>query len=100
LQIPTASFPKPSLLGYFPTTNSIEIMAHQNERLYCWTVCAYRKPDISEEDYHSYMSNFYAPLVKELAVKYGIIDWVMVISRIPPKSPVVRLTSAPCAKDP
>ena len=57
---------------------STETMAPQKERLFCWTVCAYRKPGMSEEDYHKYMSEVHAPLVKDLMVKYGIVSWEMV----------------------
>ena len=47
-------------------------------RLFCWTVCAYKRPDLSDEDYHNYMSQVHGPLVKELMVKYGIVKWSMV----------------------
>ena len=43
------------------------------------SVCAYRKPGMSEEDYHKYMSEVHAPLVKDLMVKYGIVSWEMVL---------------------
>ena len=43
-----------------------------------WTVCAYRKPGMSEEEYHTYMSEKHGPLVKGLMVKYGMISFAMV----------------------
>ncbi|PMD57494.1 uncharacterized protein K444DRAFT_564907 [Hyaloscypha bicolor E] len=52
-------------------------MSLHTECLFCWTVCAYRKPDMSEEDYHKYMSEVHAPLVRNLMVKYGIVSWEM-----------------------
>ena len=52
------------------------------QRLLCWTVCAYRKPGMGEEEYHRYMSEVHAPLVKNLMVKYGIVQWSMVESSI------------------
>ena len=33
---------------------------------------------MDEEDYHRYMSEVHAPLVKDLMVKYGMIQWSMV----------------------
>lgn len=50
------------------------------QRLLCWTVCAYRKPGMDEKEYHKYMSEVHAPLVKDLMVKYGMIQWSMVES--------------------
>ncbi len=52
------------------------------QRLLCWTVCAYRKPGMDEEDYHRYLSEVHAPLVKDLMVRYGIIQWSMVESSV------------------
>ena len=43
-----------------------------------WTVCAYRKPGMSEEDYHTYMSEIHGPLVKGLMAKYGMLSFAMV----------------------
>jgi hypothetical protein len=43
-----------------------------------WTVCAYRKPGMNEEVYHTYMSEIHGPLVKGLMVKYGMISFAMV----------------------
>jgi hypothetical protein len=54
-------------------------MSVQTERLFCWTVCAYRKPGMSEDHYHKYMSEVHAPLVKNLMVEYGIVSWEMVL---------------------
>lgn len=47
-------------------------------RLFCWTVCAYKRPDLSDEEYHNHMSQVHGPLVKDLMVKYGIVKWSMV----------------------
>ncbi|KAF2237164.1 hypothetical protein EV356DRAFT_496712, partial [Viridothelium virens] len=47
------------------------------QRLFQWTVCAYRKPGMGEEDYHRYMSEKHGPLVKSLLAKYGIIKFTM-----------------------
>ena len=57
------------------------------QRLFCWTVCAYKRPDLSEEEYHKYMSEVHAPLVKDLMVKYGIVKWSMVRNLTPPPLP-------------
>ena len=53
-------------------------MNEEPQRLLCWIVCAYRKPGMDEGDYHRYMNEVHAPLVKNLMVKYGIIRWSMV----------------------
>lgn len=48
------------------------------KRLFCWTVCAYRKEGLSEEEYHRHMSEIHGPLVKEMMVKYNFVGWSMV----------------------
>lgn len=35
---------------------------------------------MSEEDYHKYMSEVHAPLVRDLMAQYGIVSWEMVSS--------------------
>ena len=55
----------------------MESLSQEPQRLFQWTVCAYRKPDMSEEDYHRYMSEKHAPLVKGLLAKYGIVKFSM-----------------------
>ena len=35
---------------------------------------------MNEEEYHKYMSEVHAPLVKDLMVKYGMVQWSMVES--------------------
>ena len=67
-------------------------MADDPQKLLCWVVCAYRKPGLSEEEYHKYVSEVHAPLVKDLLVQYGIIKWSMVVC---PDSTFLRRLTAP-----
>lgn len=48
------------------------------KRLFQWTVCAYKRPGMDVEEYHKYMSEHHAPLVKELMTKYNIVKFSMV----------------------
>ena len=58
------------------------------QRMLCWTVCAYRKPGLDEDEYHRHMSEVHAPLVKKLMVKYDFVQWSMVCAHRFPNFPV------------
>ncbi len=46
----------------------------------CLTICGYRRPGMSEEDYRHHMTQVSAPMTKDLMVKYGVKRWTQVIS--------------------
>ncbi|KAJ5196747.1 hypothetical protein N7449_007226 [Penicillium cf. viridicatum] len=48
-----------------------------SQRVYALTICAYRKEGMSEGDYHSYLSEHHAKLVKTHLVKAGIVSYTM-----------------------
>lgn len=47
-------------------------------RLFSVTICATRKPGMGEDEYHQYISETHAPLLKRLLVEKKIVDYTMV----------------------
>jgi hypothetical protein len=67
------------LLSYSTRSSSNQRCCTDNMApVLAWTVCAYRKPGLSEEEYHTYMSEIHGPLVRGLMVKHGMISFAMV----------------------
>ncbi|KAL4912426.1 EthD domain-containing protein [Aspergillus aurantiobrunneus] len=47
------------------------------QRLYALTICAHRKPGMSEDDYHRYLSEHHSQIVKTHLVQAGIVGYTM-----------------------
>ncbi|KAL6718203.1 hypothetical protein ACLMJK_004291 [Lecanora helva] len=45
--------------------------------LYCLTICGFRKPGMSEEDFKEYMTNTHGRISKDLLAKYGMVRWTL-----------------------
>ncbi|KAI0539694.1 EthD domain-containing protein [Xylaria digitata] len=44
----------------------------------CLTICGYKRPGMSDEDYRHHMTKVSAPMTKGLMVKYGVKRWTMI----------------------
>lgn len=49
-----------------------------SERLYALTIYGYRKPGMPEDEYHHYLSDHHAVLVRNHLVKMGIVRYTLV----------------------
>lgn len=56
----------------------------QKRKLYCLTICSYRKAGTTEEEYADYMSNHHSQPCKAFMAKYKVLRWhVVSISLFP-----------------
>lgn len=63
------------------TSEPPELNGPADGKILCLTICGYRKPGMSEEDYRHHMTKISAPMTQDLMVKYGVIRWTQV--RVP-----------------
>lgn len=49
-----------------------------HQRLFQWTVCAYKKEGMDDEEYHKYIGEKHGPLTAPFLAKYGIIKYTLV----------------------
>jgi hypothetical protein len=61
-----------------PEIPNVETSGSMKNKYLCLTICGYRKPGMSEEDYRNHMVNVSAPMTKGLMVKYGVKRWTQV----------------------
>lgn len=49
-----------------------------SNKVFALTICGYRKLGMDEDEYHRYLSDNHAPLLKDLLIKNKIVDYTMV----------------------
>lgn len=54
------------------------VLRMASERLYALTIYGYRKPGMPEDEYHRYLSEHHAVLVRNHLVKMGIVRYTLV----------------------
>ncbi|KAK4168182.1 EthD domain-containing protein [Cladorrhinum sp. PSN259] len=57
----------------------------------CLTICGYKRPGMSEEDYRHHMTKVSAPMTKDLMVKYGVKRWTQIHNTTETRSLMNRL---------
>ncbi|KAI1405395.1 EthD domain-containing protein [Hypoxylon fuscum] len=66
-------------------------LGSQGSQLLCLTICGYRRPGMSEEDYRHHMLHVSAPMTKHLMVKYGVKRWTVIHNTTESRSLMSRL---------
>lgn len=70
--------PNINMASSVPTPETPSALGPEKRLLLCLTICGYRKPGMSEEDYRHHMTQVSAPMTQDLMVKYGIVRWTQV----------------------
>ena len=64
---------------------------HIGVKYLCLTTYSYRRPGMTDEDYHAYISNFHVPLSSDIMAKFGVVKR-LVVNPLPPLRHVLPRT--------